>query len=150
LKQKCPIDPLRFIFLYVCIHFRLTNLSSVRYNSFSTKINYKMAMQFSLNKVTGCDQFSAAPQIAAPMSGDCTFEVDECGWSNVGTRDRLDDLDWDRISGQATRTPTHDHTLGTEKGKLHAQGRVNALSILETNVHCWENMSSSSFIFLYI
>jgi len=55
------------------------------------------------------------------MSGDCTFEVDECGWSNVGTRDRLDDLDWDRISGQATRTPTHDHTLGTEKGKPQAQ-----------------------------
>jgi len=105
-------------------------------------------MQLSLNKVRGCDQFAAAPQIAAPMSGDCTFEVDECGWSNVGARDRLDDLDWERISGQATRTPTHDHTLGTEKGKLHAQIRVNAFSILVTKVHLWDNMSSSSLILL--
>lgn len=104
-------------------------------------------MQFSLNKVTGCDQFAAAPQIAAPMSGDCTFEVDECGWSNVGTRDRLDDIDWDRISGQATRTPTHDHTLGTEKGKLHAQRRVKAFSIFVTNVHLWDSLS---YIVMYI
>jgi hypothetical protein len=103
-------------------------------------------MLFSLNKVTGFDQFAAAPQIAAPMSGDCTFEVDECGWSNVGTRDRLDDIDWDRMSGQATRTPTHDHTLGTEKGKICAQRRVNAFSILVTKVHLWDNVSSSAFI----
>jgi len=109
-----------------------------------------MAMQSSLNKVTVCDKFAAAPQIAAPMSGDCTFEVDECGWSNAGARDRLDDIDWERISGQATRTPTHDHTLGTEKGKIHGQRRVNAFSILVTKVHLWDNMSSLSFILLYM
>lgn len=60
--------------------------------------------------------FSAAPQIAAATPGDCTFEVDECGWSNTGGRDRFDDIDWDRVSGQATRTTTQDHTMGTEKG----------------------------------
>ncbi|PNF30522.1 hypothetical protein B7P43_G09951 [Cryptotermes secundus] len=66
-----------------------------------------------------------APQIAAPMSGDCTFEVDECGWTNVGARDRVDDIDWDRVSGQGTRTSTHDHTLGSEKGFLMALARNN-------------------------
>jgi MAM domain. len=59
---------------------------------------------------------TAAPQIAAASPGDCTFEVDECGWANSGPRDHVDDIDWDRISGQATRTSTHDHTLGSEKG----------------------------------
>lgn len=61
----------------------------------------------------------AAPQIAAPSSGDCTFELDECGWSNVMSRERVDDIDWERVSGQSVRTATHDHTLGTEKGNLH-------------------------------
>lgn len=60
----------------------------------------------------------AAPQIAAPGSGDCTFEVDECGWSNVVSRERMDDIDWERTSGQSVRTTARDHTLGTEKGKL--------------------------------
>lgn len=59
----------------------------------------------------------AAPQIAAATSGDCTFEVDECGWSNVASRERLDDIDWERTSGAALRSTAHDHTLGTEKGK---------------------------------
>lgn len=59
----------------------------------------------------------AAPQIAAATSGDCTFEVDECGWSNVVSRERLDDIDWERTSGAALRSTAHDHTLGTEKGK---------------------------------
>lgn len=58
----------------------------------------------------------AAPQIAAATSGDCTFEVDECGWSNVISRERLDDIDWERTSGAALRSTAHDHTLGTEKG----------------------------------
>lgn len=46
--------------------------------------------------------------------------MDECGWANVGVRDRVDDIDWDRVSGQATRTSTYDHTLGSEKGKQPA------------------------------
>ncbi|XP_075219109.1 MAM and LDL-receptor class A domain-containing protein 1-like isoform X2 [Lycorma delicatula] len=64
-----------------------------------------------------------APQIAAPGSGDCTFEVDECGWSNVMSRERLDDIDWERTSGQSLRTTTHDHTLGSEKGYLMTLAR---------------------------
>ncbi|CAH0380492.1 unnamed protein product [Bemisia tabaci] len=60
---------------------------------------------------------TAAPQIAAAQSGDCTFEVDECEWGNVILRERLDDIDWERTSGLSLRNPAlHDHTLGTEKG----------------------------------
>ncbi|KAJ9580899.1 hypothetical protein L9F63_023923, partial [Diploptera punctata] len=66
-----------------------------------------------------------APQIAAASPGDCTFEVDECGWANSGSREHVDDIDWDRISGQATRTTTHDHTLGSEKGYLMSLARNN-------------------------
>ncbi|XP_046682188.1 MAM and LDL-receptor class A domain-containing protein 1-like [Homalodisca vitripennis] len=64
-----------------------------------------------------------APQVAAPGSGDCTFEVDECGWSNVGSRERLDDIDWERTSGQSLRTAAQDHTIGTEKGYLMTLSR---------------------------
>lgn len=70
----------------------------------------------------------AAPQVAAPTSGDCTFEVDECGWSNVGSRDRLDDIDWERTSGAALRTTAYDHTLGTEKGKIPSIGKIHILA----------------------
>ncbi|GLG93676.1 Uncharacterized protein GBIM_01019 [Gryllus bimaculatus] len=65
------------------------------------------------------------PQIAAAMPGDCTFEVDECAWSNAAQRERVDDIDWERVSGQATRTSTHDHTLGSEKGFLMTLARNN-------------------------
>nr|CAD7201256.1 unnamed protein product [Timema douglasi] len=64
-----------------------------------------------------CVYEEATPQIAAATIGDCTFEIDECGWSNAAARERVDDIDWDRTSGQATRTSTHDHTMGSEKGK---------------------------------
>ncbi|XP_049780981.1 MAM and LDL-receptor class A domain-containing protein 1-like [Schistocerca cancellata] len=67
------------------------------------------------------------PQIAAAIPGDCTFEIDECGWSNTGARDNTDDIDWERVSGQATRTNTQDHTLGTEKGFLMTLARNNVL-----------------------
>lgn len=71
---------------------------------------------FSLYKTNEFIFTIAAPQIAAATSGDCTFEVDECGWSNVISRERLDDIDWERTSGAALRSTAHDHTLGTEKG----------------------------------
>ncbi|XP_065351077.1 MAM and LDL-receptor class A domain-containing protein 1-like [Cloeon dipterum] len=62
-----------------------------------------------------------APQIAAPMPGDCTFEVDECGWANVPSRERMDDIDWERVSGVTgaegrPQLQTFDHTLSTDKG----------------------------------
>ncbi|PNF30520.1 hypothetical protein B7P43_G09950 [Cryptotermes secundus] len=38
-----------------------------------------------------------APQVAAPSAGDCTFEVDECGWiSNKKTKGR-DGIEWQRM-----------------------------------------------------
>lgn len=43
--------------------------------------------------------------------------MDECGWSNIASRERLDDIDWERTSGAALRSAAIDHTLGTEKGK---------------------------------
>ncbi|XP_046406809.1 MAM and LDL-receptor class A domain-containing protein 1-like [Ischnura elegans] len=65
------------------------------------------------------------PQVAAPIPGDCSFEVDECGWSNVGSRERYDDLDWERISGQGVRVPSQDHTQGNEKGFFMALAKNN-------------------------
>lgn len=69
----------------------------------------------------------AAPQIAATTSGDCTFEVDECGWSNVASRERLDDIDWERTSGAALRSTAHDHTLGTEKGNQGVNSIIKSI-----------------------
>lgn len=58
-----------------------------------------------------------APQVAAGKSGDCTFEVDECGWSNPGPRERLEEMDWVRTVAADNRAPTRDHTIGTTQGK---------------------------------
>ena len=38
------------------------------------------------------------PQVAAASPGDCSFEDDECGWSNPGQREGGDELDWERKS----------------------------------------------------
>ncbi|GLH08185.1 Apical endosomal glycoprotein [Gryllus bimaculatus] len=35
----------------------------------------------------------AAPQVAAPDAGDCTFEIDECGWASSGNRQGVE---WER------------------------------------------------------
>lgn len=56
-----------------------------------------------------------APQTAAGLSGDCTFEIDECGWANVAGR--TDEMDWERRLGSNARTPISDHTLGAATGK---------------------------------
>ena len=37
-----------------------------------------------------------APQVAATGPGDCSFEDDECGWSNPERRDAVDELEWER------------------------------------------------------
>nr|CAD7575255.1 unnamed protein product [Timema californicum] len=51
------------------------------------------------SQLTSGSQHLATPQIAAATIGDCTFEIDECGWSNAAARERVDDIDWDRTSG---------------------------------------------------
>ncbi|XP_042223309.1 MAM and LDL-receptor class A domain-containing protein 1-like isoform X2 [Homarus americanus] len=58
----------------------------------------------------------SAPQVAADKSGDCTFEVDECGWNSPGPRERLDEIDWVRTVAADNRSPTRDHTIGTLQG----------------------------------
>ncbi|XP_047739184.1 MAM and LDL-receptor class A domain-containing protein 2 isoform X2 [Hyalella azteca] len=58
----------------------------------------------------------SAPQIAGNNLGDCTFEVDECGWINPGVRDRLDEIDWVRTIASENREPKTDHTIGTPQG----------------------------------
>ncbi|KAJ3605045.1 hypothetical protein NHX12_027096, partial [Muraenolepis orangiensis] len=49
----------------------------------------------------------------------CTLEQGLCGWSNTNHQDR-DKLDWDITSTETdthyTLLPSHDHTLGTERG----------------------------------
>uniref|UniRef100_A0A6A7FLR1 MAM and LDL-receptor class A domain-containing protein 2-like n=1 Tax=Hirondellea gigas TaxID=1518452 RepID=A0A6A7FLR1_9CRUS len=58
----------------------------------------------------------SAPQIAGNNLGDCTFEVDECGWISPGARDRLDEIDWVRTVASENREPRTDHTIGTQQG----------------------------------
>ncbi|KAF2344949.1 MAM domain, partial [Trinorchestia longiramus] len=58
----------------------------------------------------------SAPQVAGNNLGDCTFEVDECGWINPGIRDRLDEIDWIRTIASENREPKTDHTIGTPQG----------------------------------
>ncbi|XP_063609951.1 MAM and LDL-receptor class A domain-containing protein 1-like [Penaeus indicus] len=58
----------------------------------------------------------SAPQVAAGNNGDCTFEVDECGWTNPGPRERADEIDWVRTVAADNRAPSRDHTIGTAQG----------------------------------
>lgn len=61
----------------------------------------------------------SAPQAAAAsgQQGDCDFEVDECGWTNAGSRENVDDIDWARLSAEnARQQPVKDHTTFTGKG----------------------------------
>ncbi|XP_066937101.1 MAM and LDL-receptor class A domain-containing protein 1-like [Macrobrachium rosenbergii] len=58
----------------------------------------------------------SAPQVAAGNNGDCTFEVDECGWTNPGPRERVDEMDWVRSVAGDNRAPARDHTIGTSQG----------------------------------
>lgn len=60
----------------------------------------------------------SAPQTAAGLSGDCTFEIDECGWSNIRPAARSDEMDWERRLGSNARTPIPDHTLGAATGNF--------------------------------
>ncbi|CAG7819888.1 unnamed protein product [Allacma fusca] len=66
----------------------------------------------------------SAPQTAAGTSGDCTFEIDECGWTNVGSASRTDEMDWERRLGQNAKTPISDHTLGSPAGNFMTLGGI--------------------------
>lgn len=58
-----------------------------------------------------------APQVAATGPGDCSFEDDECGWSNPEKRDKVDELDWERMAAsEGSRYPLTDHTTGSQNG----------------------------------
>jgi len=58
-----------------------------------------------------------APQVAATTPGDCSFQDDECGWSNPEKREGVDELDWERKSAaDGERFPLADHTTGDEAG----------------------------------
>ncbi|KAJ9586122.1 hypothetical protein L9F63_020234, partial [Diploptera punctata] len=39
----------------------------------------------------------ASPQVASPKAQDCTFEVDECGWTNVPSSRGRDKIEWQRM-----------------------------------------------------
>lgn len=60
---------------------------------------------------------TASPQSASKFKGDCTFEVDECGWTNIEFRQRLDELDWERTIASLARAPSKDHTLRSNQGR---------------------------------
>ena len=51
--------------------------------------------------------------LSAAGAFSCTFENDECGW----TEDQTDDFDWTRASGQTASFgtgPSFDHTTGSK------------------------------------
>ncbi|KAG0714862.1 MAM and LDL-receptor class A domain-containing protein 2 [Chionoecetes opilio] len=56
------------------------------------------------------------PAAMPPSSGDCTFEQDTCGWSNPGSRQRVDSLQYLRTRASKFAFPTTDHTTGSQKG----------------------------------
>ena len=72
-----------------------------------------------LHCTNDCCYYLGAPQTAAHHQGDCNFEADECGWSNVGSRELMDDIDWGRVPAENSRQqPLKDHTTFTGKGYI--------------------------------
>ncbi|KAL7643743.1 UNVERIFIED_CONTAM: hypothetical protein RMT77_005749 [Armadillidium vulgare] len=65
-----------------------------------------------------------SPQTASKFKGDCTFEVDECGWRNVEFQQRMDELDWERTVATENRAPSKDHTLKTSLGSFMSLPRT--------------------------
>ncbi|XP_021968384.1 MAM and LDL-receptor class A domain-containing protein 1 isoform X2 [Folsomia candida] len=74
----------------------------------------------------------SAPQTAAGLSGDCTFEIDECGWANVAGR--TDEMDWERRLGSNARTPISDHTLGAATGNFMT---LSGVSVQRAGDRAW-------------
>ena len=71
---------------------------------------------------------ASGPQSAATQSGDCNFELDECGWINAGTRESVDEIDWVRSVAESGRQqPTRDHSTATGKGYLMILGRGTSI-----------------------
>jgi len=73
-----------------------------------------------------------APQVAAPLAGDCTFEVDECGWtSGQGARGR-DRIEWQRVPVRTQnvryqRRPSTNAQIGSnENGNLMFQSNIHS------------------------
>lgn len=49
--------------------------------------------------------------------GDCTFELDTCGWADFSAGE----FKWERVqafgTGSSTQGPAQDHTSGSQTGK---------------------------------
>lgn len=57
--------------------------------------------------------------MASSNDGDCAFEDDICSWNNPENRDRLDEINWERVEGRDDgRFPQSDHTTGTRDGSF--------------------------------
>jgi len=70
-----------------------------------------------LNSVLLC---LVSPQVASPAAGDCTFEVDECGWTNIpGSRGR-DKIEWQRLPMRSQNARYHRKpSSNTQSGSNH-------------------------------
>ena len=56
--------------------------------------------------------------MASSTDGDCAFEDDSCGWSNL-ERNSNDELNWERVEARSDgRFPQSDHTTGTRDGEF--------------------------------
>ena len=70
--------------------------------------------------------------MAAPLAGDCTFEVDECGWtSGQGARGR-DRIEWQRAPVRTQniryqRRPSSNAQIGSnENGNLTFHSNIHS------------------------
>lgn len=91
-----------------------------------------------------------APQVAAPLAGDCTFEVDDCGWtSGQGSKGR-DRIEWQRLPVRTQniryqRRPSTNTQIGSnENGKVKFQS--NPHSTICTAQPALYNLQSCSTI----
>jgi hypothetical protein len=66
-----------------------------------------------------------APQVAAPLSGDCTFEVDECGWiSSREAKDR-DGIEWQRMLTRTQNIRFRRRPSGNMQTGSDGNGEIN-------------------------
>lgn len=76
--------------------------------------------------------FEASPQVAAPNSRDCTFEIDECDWVNSRDPDRVE---WERVSNSVLsprnqRKPySNGHTVSRRNEYFLGLGRSRGARI---------------------
>lgn len=69
---------------------------------------------------------SVAPQVAAPTSGDCTFEVDDCGWVNSQAAKGFDRIQWQRTPIRTQNTRFQRRPSGSIQTGSNQNGNIKS------------------------